>query len=41
LKRWKFWLGAAISAFFLYIALRGLELNQVWAYIQSGNYWWV
>ncbi len=41
LKRWKFWLGAAISAFFLYIALRGLELTEVWDYIQSGNYWWV
>ena len=41
LKRWKFWLGAAISAFFLYIALRGLDLGQVWQFIQTGNYWWV
>ncbi|MBN1220223.1 MAG: flippase-like domain-containing protein [Anaerolineae bacterium] len=40
-KRWRFWLGAAISAFFVVIALRGLELRQVWQYIQSGNYWWV
>jgi uncharacterized protein (TIRG00374 family) len=41
MKRWKFWLGAAISAFFLYIALRGLDLSLVWQTIQTGNYWWV
>jgi glycosyltransferase 2 family protein len=41
MKRWKFWLGAAISAFFLYYALRGLDLSLVWQTIQTGNYWWV
>jgi uncharacterized protein (TIRG00374 family) len=41
LKRWRFWLGAAISAFFLYIALQGFDLRLAWQIILSGNYWWV
>jgi uncharacterized protein (TIRG00374 family) len=41
LKRWQFWLGMAISAVFVYLALRGLDLAQVWAYIQEANYWWL
>jgi hypothetical protein len=41
MKQWKFWLGAAISAFFLYLALRGLDLSLVWQIIQTGNYWWI
>jgi uncharacterized protein (TIRG00374 family) len=34
-------LGAVISAFFVVIALRGLNLKEVWIQIQTGNYWWV
>ncbi len=41
LKRWQFWLGVAISAVFLYMALKGLDLAQVWYYIRHGNYWWL
>ena len=41
LKRWQFWLGVAISAVFLYLALQGLNLGQVWYYIKTGNYWWL
>jgi len=41
LKRWQFWLGVAISAVFLYLALKGLNLGQVWYYIRTGNYWWL
>jgi uncharacterized protein (TIRG00374 family) len=41
LKRWQFWLGVAISAVFLYLALQGLNLGQVWYYIRTGNYWWL
>ncbi len=41
LRNWKFWLGAAISAFFLAIALRGLDLGQVWRDMQTANYWWI
>lgn len=41
LKRWQFWLGVAISAFFLYLALRELDLGAVWDLIQQGSYWWL
>lgn len=41
LKRWRFWVGAVISALFVIIALRGLELRQVWHDIQAANYWWI
>lgn len=41
MRSWKFWLGVAISAIFLMIALRGLELNTFWATISQANYWWL
>ena len=41
LKRWQFWLGVAVSAVFLYLALRGLDLGLVWHHIKTGNYWWL
>jgi uncharacterized protein (TIRG00374 family) len=40
-KRWQFWLGVAISAVFMYLALRGLDLGLVWYYIRNGRYWWL
>jgi len=41
IKRWQFWLGVAVSAVFLYLALKGLDLGLVWYYIRTGNYWWL
>jgi len=41
LKRWQFWVGLLISAAFLYIALRGLHLDQVWDSLKTANYWWL
>ena len=41
LKRWQFWLGMAISAVFLYMALKGLDLIQGRFFIRHGNYWWL
>lgn len=41
LKRWQFWVGAAISALFVIIALHGLDLAQVWLDVQTANYWWI
>lgn len=41
LKSWRFWVGAVISAFFLIIALRGLDLRLVWQVARYGNYWWI
>lgn len=41
MKRWQFWLGVAISIFFLYFALRGLQLGDVWQEMLKANYWWL
>ena len=41
LRNWKLWLGLTISAVFLYLALRDLNLDQVWYYIRHGRYWWL
>lgn len=41
MKRWQFWLGMAISAVFLYFALRGLSLGEFWNAVKSANYWWI
>ncbi len=40
-KRWQFWVGVVISAVFIWLALRGLQLNQFWQAVQSANYWWL
>jgi len=41
MKRWQFWLGVLISAVFLWLALRGLHLGDLWAALRTANYWWV
>ena len=41
MKRWQFWLGLAVSAAFLYMALRGLDLAVVWFHVRSAAYWWL
>jgi uncharacterized protein (TIRG00374 family) len=41
LKRWQFWLGLLISLFFLWLALRGLQLEQVWQVLKQANYAWL
>lgn len=41
MKRWQLWLGLAISAFFVWLALRGLEITEVWNNVRSANYWWL
>jgi uncharacterized protein (TIRG00374 family) len=40
-KRWQFWVGVAISLIFLYIALRGLHLDELGTAFRQANYWWV
>ncbi len=40
-KHWKFWLGIAISAVFLFYALRGLNLGDFWTSVKTANYWWI
>ncbi|MFQ5615201.1 MAG: lysylphosphatidylglycerol synthase transmembrane domain-containing protein [Anaerolineales bacterium] len=41
MKNWKFWLGILISIVFLWLALRGLRLGEVWGALQGANYWWL
>lgn len=41
IKRWQFWLGVVISAGFLYIALRGMHIQDVWNVIKAAQFWWV
>lgn len=40
-KRWQFWLGLVISALFLYLALKGLHLEDLWASLLGARYFWL
>jgi uncharacterized protein (TIRG00374 family) len=41
MKRWQFWVGIALSAVFLYLALRGLGLSEIWEPLRSARYGWL
>ncbi|MHB8818309.1 MAG: lysylphosphatidylglycerol synthase transmembrane domain-containing protein [Bellilinea sp.] len=41
LKRWQFWVGIAVSAVFLYFALRNLKLGEVWEALKTAEYIWL
>src|SRR6185503_10101317 len=41
MKRWQLFIGLAVSAIFLWIALRGLKLSEAWLAITTANYWWL
>ena len=41
MKRWHFWLGLVISAFFLYWAFSKIEWLDFWASIRDANYLWL
>ena len=41
MKRWQFWLGLLISGVFLYLALKGLRLQDVWGALQGAAYVWL
>lgn len=41
MKRWQFWLGVLISIVFMYIALRGLHLEDLGGALRGANYWWL
>jgi uncharacterized protein (TIRG00374 family) len=41
IKRWQFWVGLAISAFFLYFTLRTMHLAEVWVALQGARYAWL
>jgi len=39
MKRWQFWLGVVISAFFLYWVLKDIEYAALWQKTREANYW--
>ena len=39
MKRWQFWIGVAISAFFLYWVLKDIEFSVLWQETLKANYW--
>ncbi len=41
MKKWQFWLGVAISAVFIWLALRGLHLADFWRILKSADYFWL
>lgn len=41
MRRWQLWLGIAISLLFLWLALRGLHLGEVWAALREARYVWL
>jgi hypothetical protein len=41
MRRWQFWIGVLVSAGFLYLALRGLRLDDMWQVVRAANYWWL
>ena len=41
MKKWQFWLGVAISILFIWLALRGLKLDEFWSAVKQANYIWL
>lgn len=41
MKRWQFWVGLIISIIFLYLALNGLHLGDVWYALAGAQYLWL
>jgi hypothetical protein len=41
MKKWQFWVGVLISILFIWLAVRGLKLNEFWEVVRQANYWWL
>ncbi len=41
MRSWKFWLGVAVSAIFVYLTVSGLHLGDFWTALRQANYWWL
>jgi uncharacterized protein (TIRG00374 family) len=41
LRSWKFWLGLAVSAIFVYLTARGIHWGEFWVALRSAQYWWL
>lgn len=41
IKKWQFWLGVFISILFIWLALRGLKLDEFWSTVQKAKFIWL
>jgi uncharacterized protein (TIRG00374 family) len=41
MKKWQFWVGVFISVLFIWLALRGLHLEEFWDSVRQANYFWL
>ena len=41
MKKWQFWVGVLISLLFIWLALRGLHLEEFWDAVKQANYIWL
>ena len=41
MKKWQFWVGVLISVLFIWLALRGLHLEEFWDSVKQANYIWL
>jgi uncharacterized protein (TIRG00374 family) len=41
MKKWQFWFGVLISALFIWLALRGLRLEEFWESVRQADYIWL
>ncbi len=41
MRSWKFWLGVAISAIFVYWTATGIEWGEFWGALRQAQYWWL
>lgn len=41
MKKWQFWVGVLISILFVWLALRGLQLDEFWGVIKQADYIWL
>ena len=41
MKKWQLWLGVLISIVFIWLALRGLRLEEFWDAVKQANYIWL
>jgi uncharacterized protein (TIRG00374 family) len=41
MKKWQFWVGVLISIIFIWLALRGLHLEDFWDAVEQANYIWL
>jgi len=41
MKKWQFWVGVLISVLFIWLALRGMRLEEFWDAVKKANYIWL